>query len=863
MIWHSTEASDVLKELEVDENKGLHKGVAQLRQEKYGKNIITEKKEIKFLNFFLSQLKSKTVISLFVIAALAFAVALFYEDTSFYTPLLIVGIIVINGLVSAYHLWNSEKALNDLKKFSSPGAKVLRDGIIQNIPSEDLVPGDIILLETGDYVSADARVIDSNEFRINEINLSGEEIPVEKDGNQIYDDITPLLDRKNMIYAGTSVVHGTAKAVVVATGLSTEIGHTTAIMLQKGEETKLPIQNKLENISNIVNTVVLIGCALIFVIGLAQNFHVKPFANTTLKMLVNAAALAVAAIPESLPAIATTVIAIGISRIMHNNIIVKDIKALQTLGETTVICCDKTGTLTRNKMNLSCIFDGSRMIDIENEAIDEPSALLLKLATACSTLKNDSTEYAIEQACLAYTSFSKVDVDAHYPRFSEIPFDSERKTMTTINMIDSVPVAIVKGAPEVVLPKCVNCDPDKLLKINEAMANEALRIVCIAVKPLESVPANPHPDDVENELKFVGLLGFTDPPREDAYENIASCKNAGIKTVMITGDNLATAKSIAEKIGILEENDLAITGEELDAMSDEELQANIEKYSVFARVSPHHKLRIVRAWQNIKAIVTVTGDNMDDADSLTAADTGCAMSKFGTDVAKGNADVIIFNNRFDSLVCAIRESRGLIDNIKKALHYLLSCNLAEIITVLLGMIFFGGMPLTAVQILWINLLTDCAPALAISMENADDFVMDKKNHTLISRLFDSKATLNLVSMTAVMTVSTLIAFAIGGIYGRGVAATMAFLTLGLIQIFNSFNYKSNKSIFNKKVFSNRFMNLSSMLSVFIVIFLSFTPAGFVFGLTILSFGQFLISLALAALVIPASELVKFISKKYL
>ncbi len=863
MIWHSTEINEVLQHFEVDETKGLHKGVVELRCEKYGKNIVAEKKEKKFKKYLVSQFKSKTIIALFIVAIISFALSLFYEDGEFYTPLLIVGIIIVNLVMSAYQLWNCERTLNNIKKYSNPSSKVLRDGKVQIIPSEDLVPGDILLLEEGDFISADARIIESRELRCNEMNLTGSEIPTEKSANVILEDIAPVSERGNMLYSGSSVAHGTAKAVVVAIGFGTETGRTTAILREAGMDSKLPLQNKLDNISNVVNTIIFVGCLIVFLIGMAQNFDYKPFANITLKMLVNTVALAVAAIPESLPAIATTVVAVGLQRIMCQNIIIKDTESLETLGETTVICCDKTGTLTRNKMELDFIFDGNKVVDLRKDTLDENIGVILKLATACATLDNDSTEFAIENACLELTGIPKEEVDALYPRFTEIPFDSERKTMTTINMIDQKPFAIVKGAPEVVVPKCINCDAEKVLKVNEAMANMALRIVCIAVRQLEEVPANPHYDDIEKNLTFIGLLGLADPPREDAQEDVYDCKEAGIKTVMITGDNLITANAIAKQIGILSEGDLSITGDELSKLSDEELNDSIDKYSVFARVSPSDKNRIVKAWQNRGAIVTVTGDGIADADALALADVGCSMSKFGTDVAKGNADVIITNNHFGSLVYAVRESRGLINSIKKSFHYLMSCNFAELITVIVGMLLFGGLPISALQILWINLLTDSAPALAISMEPADNYVMNKKNSAVIGRLFDKKSTLKLIALTVIMTAVTLISYGIGLKGGKTVAMTMAFLTLGLTQIFNSFNYKKDTTIIDKSIFSNRFMNLSSLLSVFIILFLVFTPAGFIFGLTIIPFSQFLIALALAFVILPIGEAVKCLCNKYL
>lgn len=859
MIWHSTDHAAVLKELEVDDKKGLPNGVADMRLEKYGKNIISDSGKPTYLKRFLSQLNSKLVLVLIITALLSFIVSLMYNEVNSFSPLLIIGIVIINAAVSAYHLHTCDNALDSMKSATNPTAAVLRDGIVKNINSALLVPGDIILLEEGDYISADARIIESNEFRCNEVSLTGSEIPVEKSGEGIFEEITAACDRSNMVFSGTSVAHGNAKAVVVATGLNTETGHTTAILQQTGEK-KLPLEKELDGIGKIVNIAVLIICVMAFIIGLIQNFSSGNFAAMTLRVLVNSVALAVAAIPEGLPAVATVVVAVGIQRIVQDKIIIKDSDALETLGKTNVICADKTGILTRNKMQLSRIYDGDKITDVESEALTEKSALVLKLATACSTLRNDPTEEAIKKACLAYNSMSEKDIAGFFPRLGVIPFDSERKTMTVISMINEKPFAIIKGAPEVVLSECVGINAEEVLKINDAMAEDALRIVCIAMRPLDSIPANPNPEEIEHGLTFVGLLGIIDPPRDNVTDDIAACKAAGIRTVMITGDNLITAKSIARRIGILTDDSSAVTGEELASLSDEELAQSIKSYSVYARVSPADKTRIVKAWQQNGAVVTVTGDSVQDTEALISADIGCAMGKFGADVARGTADIVISNSRFGSIVCAIKESRGLFDNIRKSVYYLLSCNFAELLSVFIGMLVFSGTPLSAVQLLWINLLTDCAPAISISMEKAEDEVMKRKPYTALGKLFDGKSLIGLAIQSLTITAATLIAFVLGRSTGSAAAMTMAFGVLGMSEIFHCYNNRLDGTLFGKRIFANRFLNLSAILTLFILIFLMLTPAGYVFGMTVISAKQFFICLLLAFAIVPVTELIKLVNK---
>ncbi len=861
MIWHSSEVEDILSELEVDREHGLSNGEADARMQRYGRNKISNIDNPTFVRRFFSQLNNKYVYILVAVAIFTFIVTLIYGEKNFYSPLLIILIVMINALVSALSLYKSDNTLNALKNISDLEVEVIREGIVMHIPSDELVLGDIMLLKEGDYIAADARIIEENGFRCNESAITGELVPVDKQAQCTLEDITPVENRINMVFSGCSVVHGTAKTVVVETGLGTETGRTSSIIQQTGED-KLPMQNELDGAGKLINIVILVVCVLFFTIGLIQNFTVHPFASMTAKMLLDAVALSVAAIPEGLPAISTIVIALGIQRIIKENIVIKNTAALENLGKTTVICTDKTGILTRNKMSLSLIFDGDKITDVEKDGIDEKTSLVLSLAAACSTLRNDATEKTIEKACLNLNSKSSLDIEHMFPRMGVIPFDSERKTMTTINMVNGRPMAIVKGAPEIVVEKCIGCDREKILKLNEEFALRALRVICIAVKQLDEVPSEPTPDDIEQDLVFVGLLGIFDPPRPEAVSGIETCKSAGIRTIMITGDNIITAKAVAGSLGILKSDDMAITGAELNEMSDDELEKNIEKYSVFARVSPNDKLRILKAWQARGEVVTVTGDSVNDQEALATADIGCAIGTTGDDVAKGSADIIINGSSFGFVVDAIKESRGMLDTIKKCVLYLLGCNISELLIFLFGIILFGKSPLAALQLLWINLLTDCAPAISLSLDKAESAVMNTKNNSMTQRhIFDSDFFIDVSLHSVFMTVITLLAYLIGNSVGVELAMTMAFMTLGFAQIFHSFNVRTRKSVIRSLPVRNKFMLYSTIVTLFVILFLSFTPAGTAFGLIIPSFKYFVISVLLALAIVPFCEIIKLLKNK--
>lgn len=861
MIWHSSEKAQVLSELSVDENKGLANGVADLRLEEYGKNLVSNSKREGFGKIFSKQLKSKLTISLFVICIISFIISLIYKSDNLYSPFLVIGIVLLNSAVIAYNLFRGDKALDELKNATNPTATVMREGIVRKIPSSELVPGDIILLEEGDYITADARLLEVNNFRCNESYLTGDGVPVDKRADDVYEDITPIEQRLNMVYSGCSVVHGTAKAVVVETGVNTEIGRNATIVIQTGGDT-LPVENALNSISKIANIVILAVCIITFIVQFIITFNSSPqFAVITVSALLNAIALAVAAIPEGITAISAFVLALGIQRIIRDNIVIKKAEAIETLGKVTVICSDKTGILTRNKMTLKKIFDGDVIFNSETDEISEKSATVLKLASLCSTLQNDSTEDAIQKASMLYNQKGKEDFEEFYPRLCTIPFDASRKTMTSINMIDGKPVAIIKAAVEAIADKCINCDRDTILKVNDEFTGDSLRVIGIAMKPLCEIPANPNPEEIENDLIFVGILGFDDPPRADAIEGIEICNDADIRTIMITGDNLLTAKAVARRIGVLRDGTLAITGAELNELSDEELLNTIDKYSVFARVTPEDKIRIISAWQQRGESVAVTGDSLDDADALAAADIGCVMGKHGADVAKGNADLVIENNSFSAIVTAIKESRGLFANIQKSVSYMLTCNFAELFVYFIALIIFGINPLTPALLLLINLITDCVPIIALSTEKSEMCVMSKKPSALLGRIFNKHLLTSTILESAFMVILGVFAFANGLRFGTDIATTMTFAVLSLTQIFHCFNVRTKGSVFTANYDIKSFLLISSLASILIIVLLALTPIGSIFGLVVLRGKQFFFTLIISLLIIPFSEIIKLFKKR--
>jgi len=780
VLWHNISLRQVIAELKVDTNCGLTSEQVNIRQQMYGKNKLEQKKEKSLFRRFFEQLSDYMVIILLVAAVVSFVTSIMQGEADFVDPIIILIIVVLNATIGVFQENKAEKALEALKKMSSPTAKVKRNGEILTVSSEDLVVGDIIILKTGDFVPADCRLIEAINLRTDEAALTGESFDVDKDATAIMGEDAQMGDRKNMVWATTAINYGRGVAIVVETGMNTGVGRIAEMIISDGTM-HTPLQKKLAKTGETLGTAALLICAIIFAMGILKKM--PPF-----DMLMTSVSLAVAAIPEGLPAIVTIMLAIGVQKMAKKNAIIRKLPAVETLGSASVICSDKTGTLTQNKMTVVDIFG-------ENDFV-------VSLATLCNN-DSDATERALIVAAEKIGK-NKNRLDKEFPRISEIPFDSNRKLMTTVHKIGNKYRIITKGAPDILLENCVISRDTKasIIRQNNLMAEKALRVLAVAYSDVTVVPKNP-----EQNLVFAGLIGMIDPPRPEVKEAVKICKNAGIKPVMITGDHIATAVAIASEIGIMSGNDKAMTGAELSKTSEELLQKNIFNYSVFARVTPEHKVRIVKAFQSRGAVVAMTGDGVNDAPALKEADIGCAMGISGTDVAKGAADMVLTDDNFATIVEAVREGRGIYGNIRKAIHFLLSSNIGEILTIFTAIFMGWQAPLLAIQLLWVNLVTDSLPAIALGVDGVDENIMFKKPINKKKGLFADGLALTIVLEGIMIGVLSLIAFSIGNnkFGDLAIGRTMAFAVLSLSQLVHSFNMRSEDSLFKIGIFSNIYL----------------------------------------------------------
>ncbi|HJB60047.1 MAG TPA: calcium-translocating P-type ATPase, PMCA-type [Candidatus Ruminococcus gallistercoris] len=860
MEYFSSKAEQVLQSLQTDPAQGLSAAEAAKRLEQHGANVLREKKKKTNLQRFLDQFKDVMILILIAAAIVSFVIACVEGNPGeFFEPALILLIVILNAVMGMLQESKAEKALDALKSMSAPHARVLRDGTEQIIDAASLVPGDIIRLEAGDFVPADARLLHSAGLKSEESALTGESVPSEKDAQEPVAADAALGDRVNMVFSGCSVTYGTATAVVTATGMQTEMGKIAGL-LSGEEETQTPLQKKLASLGKILGFVALGACAIIFVVGLLNGIDV-------LEIFMTSVSLAVSAIPEGLPAIVTIVLSIGVQRMVKKNAIIRRLPAVETLGSASVICSDKTGTLTQNRMTLQKAY-----LDGAPEIIDSGDAAartLVRTAALCCdgavtfeadgtvTHIGDPTETAIVFAAHQFGD-TKETLGAAFPRLAELPFDSDRKRMSVVVEHDGRKLAIVKGAFDGIAPLCTAGDTERARQVNDEMSRKALRVLAVAVREIDALPEVLAPETLEQDLTFLGLVGMIDPPREEARDAVAVCREAGIRPVMITGDHVVTASAIAKNLGILQDGDRAITGAELDAMSETELDAAVEQISVYARVSPENKIRIVKAWQKKNKVVAMTGDGVNDAPALKAADIGCAMGITGTDVAKGAADMTLTDDNFATIVDAVREGRGIYANIRKVVGFLLGTNIGEVITVFAAMLLWHRSPLLSMQLLWINLVTDSLPAIALGMEEVEPGVMRQKPKPKDEGIFAHGLGVRVVLQGLMFGILSLAAFWIGWQSTGDLAGgqTLAFMTLALSQVVQAFNMRSDRSLFKTGFFTNRRLNLACLLSVVLVALVLFTPVSIAFGLITLSPQLYLIGLGLSLVPFVVMELSK-------
>ena len=840
-MWHEMNIYEVLKEKNTDERIGLSTDEAKKRRIEYGLNKLNQKKKESLFIKFIKQFNDFMIIILIIASIISLVLAKMEGTNDYIDSIIIIAIVIFNAILGLIQESKAEKSIEALQKMSSPTAKVKRDEKIIEVSSEEIVPGDIVILEAGKFVPADCRLINSYNLKIEEAALTGENIPVEKDAKKILKKDIAMGDMVNFAFATTIVIGGHAEAVVTETGMNTRVGRI-ANMIINDESPETPIQKKLGEVGKNLGIICLGICFLIFIIGIFKKIEIK-------EMFMTSVGLAVAAIPEGLPAIVTIVLSIGVTKMAKKNAIIRKLPAVETLGSSSVICSDKTGTLTKNKMtvvNLSNI-NGEIQNQYEKNFLLELGSMCTDVTLGIRNQTNEKynlgeiyiadgepTEKAIVQKALE-SNINKEKLYREYERITDIPFSSERKLMTTIHKTEDGYRIITKGAPDVLINKCnryyfngteLNLDnnnKNKIKIINEEMAQKALRVLAVGYKDVKELPEQLDVN-IENNLTFVGLIGMIDPPREGVKESIKICKNAGIKTVMITGDHIITAKAIARELGILYGKYLAITGKELDNISDKELEKNIMRYSVFARVSPEHKVRIVNAYRKAGNVVAMTGDGVNDAPALKNADIGIAMGQNGTDVAKNASDMILTDDNFVTIVSAVKEGRNIYDNIKKAIHFLIATNVGEIVTIFFGLLLGLESPLLAIQLLWINLVTDSIPAIALGLERPEIDIMDKKPKDPKKGIFADGLWGNIFVEGMMIGILTLLAFSIGNNkYGLEIARTMAFVCLGMLELVHSFNIKSDKSIFKVGIFENRFLIGAFLLGTILQCGIVFVP----------------------------------------
>lgn len=854
MELYSQSREEAVQTLGTDPARGLNQRECQRRLEQYGKNELRPAKRRGLPARFFSQFQDLMVLILLAAAAVSFAVSWVRGDGEYVDSLIILAIVVCNAVIGTVQEVRADRAIQALKKLSSPHAWVIREGRRQRVESSQLVPGDLVVLQAGDLVPADLRLLKSAELKIEESALTGESVPAEKDAGAHCPGNAPLGERKNMAFASTGVASGAGVGVVAATGMDTAMGRI-AHMLEHEQSPQTPLQQRLKRMGKVMGVGVVLICAVIFLLGLFQQ-------RPPLEMFMIAISLGVAAIPEGLTAVVTIVLAMGIKRMAQKRAIVRHLPAVETLGSTQVICSDKTGTLTQNKMTVVA-FSSAR----GEERLDSPAAqFALELATLCSDaqevgekITGDPTETAFLRACKR----GKGELEGCFPRVGEIPFTSARKRMTTAHRLPEGGFRLIaKGAPDVLIARCTQllqggeirpltgAMKAKLLSDNSRLAERALRVLAVAYRDVSALPSDDR--ESESQLIFCGLIAMEDPPRPGVKEAVAQCKRAGILPVMITGDHAATALAIGQRLGIAESPSQVMTGPELDRLDDGALSKKVFQYRIFARVSPEHKVKLVRAFQQRGMVVAMTGDGVNDAPALKAADIGCAMGKNGTEVAQSAADMVLTDDDFSTIVAAVREGRGIYQNIRKTVHFLLSCNIGEILVVFVAFLLRAPTPLLAIQLLWVNLVTDSFPALALGADPIQGDVMEQPPHKREEGVFSGGVGFAVAVEGCLVGALALLAYTIGRAFfdydpaAPAIGRTMAFCVLSLSQLVHSFNMRSEHSVLKLGLLSNRkLVAACGFCAILMVSVVLFPPLSSLFQTTALTALQWLIVAALS------------------
>lgn len=860
---------EVKKVTEADPDTGLSSQEVDERRKKQGLNKFDEAPKESMIKKIFRSLSDFTTIILLVAAVISFYTAFATEHGDLFEGLLIIAIVVINSVLAIVQEGNAEKALESLQDMNKQTATVIRDGKVTTVESEQLVVGDILVLESGDAISADARLIEASQLRVEESALTGESEAVEKDAAFIAEEDESLGDQLNMVFKGCTVAAGRGKAIVTAIGMATEMGKI-ADLLNENTMQKTPLQVRLNQLGKRISMIALAAAALVFVIGELQG-------EPLLEMFMTSISLAVAAVPETLTVIVTLTLAYGVQKMARKHAIIRQLPAVETLGTANVICSDKTGTLTQNEMRVRRVWSKEDEVTNIEDSMTNSAMEILKMAALCTdvtveqedddlVIKGNPTEVAIVRA-VEENYHTKAELEEKYPRVNELPFDSERKMMTTVHQMGEKYISITKGAFDVLAPRFSSGDVEQAAIVNDRFGKRALRVIAVGYATYDEEPQDISSEALEKDLRLIGLIGMIDPPRPESKGAIKRAKKAGIKTVMITGDHVVTASAIAKELGILNDPSEALSGSELHQLSDEELDARVKALSVYARVTPEDKIRIVKSWQRTGAVVAMTGDGVNDAPALKASNVGCAMGITGTDVAQSAADMILTDDNFATIVDAVSQGRSVYQNIRKAINFLLSCNISEIFIVLIAMLLGWGAPFTAVQLLFVNVVADGLPGFALGREPAEHGIMDQppipKNEGIFARGLLQKIAIN----AGVFTIVTLFGYYLGSYVdtispwvdaSQHVGQTVAFLILAYSSILHVFNVRSSQSIFKVNLATNKALVEMALLALAIttaVALLPFTQE--LFGLVHISLNHWFLVGILSIVPIAVNELIKF------